>query len=160
MSTSLVRALTKFGLFMVLAMVVTSSSVSGQSLSERIRVNIPFDFTVQNEKLPAGEYSIGRALPSSGDLMLSLDGRAGRESAFLTSAVQSLDAKHNAILVFHRYGDEYFLFQVWPAGAKTGRAIPRSVREREIERQARASAGTASQKTIKSETVSIAVDSH
>jgi len=140
-------------------MVVTSSSVSGQSLSQRIRANIPFDFTVKNEKLPAGEYFIDRALPSSGDLILALDGRTGRESAFLTSAVQSLAPKRTAILVFHRYGDEYFLFQVWAAGAKTGRAISKSRREREIERKAGGSAGTASQKAIKSEIVSIAVDS-
>ena len=36
--------------------------------------------------------------------------------------------------VFHRYGDHYFLVQVWPAGATTGRAIPKSRQELEIER--------------------------
>jgi len=159
MRTNLVKTLTQFGLFTVLAMVATSSSVSGQSLAERLKANIPFEFTIQDHKLPAGEYVIGRALPSSGDLILEITSLAGRESAFATSAVQSLSPKRKATLVFHRYGDEYFLIEIWPGG-KTGRAIPKSHREQEIERQGRGPSGTPSEKTTQREIVSIAVDSH
>src|SRR5262245_38545326 len=159
MSMKLVKALTKFGLFTILAVVGTSSLVSGQSLADRLRANIPFDFTVRNHKLPAGEYVIGRTMPFSGDLILGISGPAGGESAFVTSAVQSLFPKRKAILVFHRYGDEYFLVELWQAGATTGRAINKSSPEREIESKTAGSAGTASEKTIKREIVSIAVDS-
>jgi hypothetical protein len=39
-------------------------------------------------------------------------------------------------LVFHRYGDEYFLSEIWPAGSSTGRGLPKSRAERELKRKA------------------------
>jgi hypothetical protein len=39
------------------------------------------------------------------------------------------------VLVFHQYGDEYFLTEIWPAGGQTGRALPKSRAERELQRQ-------------------------
>jgi hypothetical protein len=35
-------------------------------------------------------------------------------------------------LVFHRYGSQYFLAQVWSAGNSEGRELPRSRAEREV----------------------------
>lgn len=49
--------------------------------------------------------------------------------------VQVWQAKDKTTLVFHRYGDQYFLYQVWSAGALTGRQFYKSRTEREIERK-------------------------
>ena len=38
-------------------------------------------------------------------------------------------------LIFHRYGDQYFLAQFWNLGSETGYEFPRSKAEREIGRQ-------------------------
>ena len=34
-------------------------------------------------------------------------------------------------LVFHRYGNRYFLTQVWSAGSSLGRELPKSAKEKE-----------------------------
>jgi len=70
--------LTKFGFLSVIALVTAVGSAQGQSLAYKLRADIPFDFVVANQKLPAGKYSIGRAIQNSGDSVLlirSLDGR-------------------------------------------------------------------------------------
>ena len=37
-------------------------------------------------------------------------------------------------LVFHRYGDRYFLAQIWMAGSNSGQELPKSPRETEAAR--------------------------
>jgi hypothetical protein len=49
--------------------------------------------------------------------------------------VNSLDPVRSAALVFRRYGDDYFLSEVWPKGGSIGRALPKSHTERELERK-------------------------
>ena len=125
--------LTMLGL---MAMVVMVGSAQAQSLGNKIRITIPFDFNVGDSKLPAGEYSIGRAQPSSGDTVLLISSVNDNESVFpLTNSAQSLDPKDADTLVFHRYGEQYFLFQVWPAGGTYGRVMVKSRSEREAQRK-------------------------
>ena len=50
----------------------------------------------------------------------------------LTIPVSVFNPVSKSTLVFHRYGDEYFLSEVWPAGAATGREFPKSRAEREL----------------------------
>lgn len=128
-----VVTLTMVGL---MAMVVMVGSAQAQSLGNRMRINIPFEFNVGDKTLPAGEYSVGRAQPSSGDTVLLISNVNHSESVFpLTNAAQSLDPKDVDTLVFHRYGDQYFLFQVWPAGGTYGRVMVKSRSEREAQRK-------------------------
>jgi hypothetical protein len=68
----------------------------------------------------------------------------------------TFDAKDVATLVFHRYGDQYFLFQVWPAGEQTGRQFFKSKAEREAQRNEAAnslSKGTGSKVAVETVTV-------
>ena len=121
------QTIIKISVLAMTLMVLAVGSAQGQSLASKLKVNIPFDFIVADKKLPAGEYSIGRAQIGSGDnvlLIRSTDQAANVSS--LTSATQVSQPKEKGTLVFHRYGDQYFLFQVWPAGAYTGRVLPKS----------------------------------
>jgi|SRR5215216_6469600 len=136
MKKQVIRTLTMVGLVNVLAMVVMVGAAHGQSLGNRIRINIPFDFSVGENKFPAGEYSIGRAQPASGDTVLLISNVNHPDTVLpLTNATQSRDPKNVDTLVFHQYGEQYFLFQVWPAGSTVGRVIPKSRSEREVARQ-------------------------
>jgi hypothetical protein len=109
--------------------------VQAQSLAEPIKVSIPFDFQFADTKLPAGEYNVRRLPQSSSDTVVMIRNvHDGQTVVRLTSAVQTLSPKDKATLVFHRYGEQYFLFQVWPAGGETGRALPRSRNEREAQK--------------------------
>jgi len=117
-------------------MVMAFGSAPGQSLSNRIQATIPFDFIVGDKKLPAGEYFIGRAQPGSDDSVLTISSRNSSTSIFSsTIAVQTLEPNRHGKLVFHSHGDQWFLFQIWPAGINTGREITSSRLERSIERK-------------------------
>ena len=136
MKTKLYNLMAKAGVLCAVVLATACVSVQAQSLQYRIRVNIPFDFSIANKKLPAGNYSIGRAIQNSDNTVLSiLDGRGYTKEARLSIPVQAAEAKNQATLVFHRYGDEYFLYQVWTAGETTGRQFLKSSAERALQSQ-------------------------
>jgi hypothetical protein len=119
-----------------LLILTTAGSAHAQSLANRPRFNIPFDFAFGEKKLPAGKYAIGRALQNSDDIAMSISDDNGRSKAIvLSNSITKLDGVKKNTLVFHRYGDQYFLVQVWAAGAATGREFPTSKLEREIKKQ-------------------------
>jgi hypothetical protein len=133
----LVKALTRIGLLTLVPMVMAVGNAQGQSLSYKIQATIPFDFIVGDNKLPAGEYFIGRAKPGSDDSVLTISSRSSATNIFSSSiAVQALEPNRHGKLVFHSHGGQWFLFQIWPAGIDTGREITGSRLEREIERNA------------------------
>lgn len=153
-----VKALATVSL-LIATMIVATGQAQAQSLANPIRVNIPFDFVVGNKTLAAGEYYIKRAQPNSGDGMLSVTSVDGRTHLFrLTNALQTLDPKTRATLVFHRYGTQTFLAQVWPGSGTTGRELPKSRTERELERQAREAGRVGKKTTPVTEIVSIAAE--
>lgn len=132
------------------------ASAQAQTLAYQFRVNIPFDFSVGDKKLPSGQYAVGRATHAD-DTVVSVVEECGRSNAIRSSLpVLALTAKNKATLVFHRYGDQYFLYQVWPAAGTTGRQFPTSRGEREIQRRlaADAASGTVG-KNMRMENVTI-----
>lgn len=118
-----------------LVLILTAVTVCAQSERSGV-LNIPFDFIVQGKTLPAGEYTIE---PNRRDydkvwLVRSKDGRAS--VLFTTTRVQSRETQEGAKLIFNRYGDQYFLSQIWTAGANSGRELLTNRRERELARNA------------------------
>lgn len=156
MKTQTVNVITKIGLLSAMLLVASVASAQGQSLTYRIKANIPFDFSVGEKKLPAGTYSIGRAAQNSGDTVLAVTDDAGRPKTIrLSNSAQRLHARDKATLVFHHLGDQYFLFQVWPAGATIGRQFPKSRSEREAQRSLAANSSNGTTTTVRAETVTI-----
>ena len=146
------------GLLMMVAMFAATASAQGQSLSDHVRGKIPFDFVVGDKQLPAGEYFIENA-QSTSNIIMAIRSRHSVANA-LTIPVQVRTPTDTAKLVFHRYGDQYFLFQVWQAGTTTGRAVPKSDAERGLERKARVSAPGGAANRIIVETVPIVAHAH
>jgi hypothetical protein len=134
MKLQLVSVLKKVGLLGAILLATVVTSAQAQSPSNRVTAQIPFDFNIGDRKLPSGRYSVGRVRQASDDAVLTVDDENGRSKALRTSiAVRNLDLTENAKLVFHRYGDQYFLYQVWAAGTTTGRQFPKSRSEREAQ---------------------------
>ena len=154
------KLITRVTVLSAVLIVAAAASAQAQSLSTRARFNIPFDFAFGEKKLPAGKYSVGRALQSSDDVTLSIADNAGRAKALqLSNSVFKLRANTKALLVFHRYGDQYFLTQVWQAGATSGREFIQTKQERELQRQlADNSAGRKVVQNEKFQTVTIVAD--
>jgi hypothetical protein len=144
--------------FLIAVAIVPVRSAHAQSLTYRVKANIPFDFIVGDKTLPAGEYFVSRTRQFSGDDALTISTLDGRALAVrLTFGVEALTPKKQGFLIFHRYGNQHFLFQVWPAGSSLGRILIRSRSEREAEREANNIARQRGEKTSPTETVSVVV---
>jgi hypothetical protein len=126
----------KMGLLAAMMIIAASVSANAQSLNYRLTANIPFDFSVGGQKLPAGKYWINRAQPSNGDLVIQIRSMDGHSNATrLTIPKSGFDPVQTSALVFNRYGDEYFLSEIWVAGGVTGRELTKSRAERELARK-------------------------
>ena len=121
MKKNLIAALT---LGLLLAAPALAQTVS-------MKVNGPFDFIVNGKTLPAGEYRVDAISTSTGTIAIRNSEKAAKILA-LTNGRESLEASETSKLVFHRYGSQYFLAQVWSAGNSEGRELPRSRAEREV----------------------------
>jgi|SRR5215469_11603639 len=99
--------------------------------SQRLmKVNIPFSFGVEGHFLPAGGYTIYTLTPERSVRIVSAD---GKHSAIVNTLPNYANSPStNSRLVFHKYGNEYFLAQVWTAGQNVARNPLSSKRAMEI----------------------------
>jgi hypothetical protein len=129
-----------------LAILMAVVSVSAQS-GTKLEVNIPFEFQIGNQTLPAGEYSVKR-LTQNSVLLRSRDGQ--RSAIAQTPRAIAAEASEKAAqekLVFNQYGKQYFLSQVWMARGSDGRELYKSEAEHQAAReQTMASGGAKAQK--------------
>jgi hypothetical protein len=95
-------------------------TLSAQTTNQRLMtVNIPFAFSVENHSLPEGEYTIFTVTPERSIRIVSSD---GKDSVIVNTLPNYANSpSENSRLVFHRYGDEYFLTQVRTAGQNVAR---------------------------------------
>ncbi|MGC1448770.1 MAG: hypothetical protein WA830_01915 [Candidatus Sulfotelmatobacter sp.] len=111
--------------------------------SQKIVVQVPFEFVVGSKVVPSGEWIIQPASVAPDSLMIRNNGAA----VGMFSAASLLDAKEiagNYALVFHKYGNSYFLSGVKIKGTRTGYRIPQSKAEAEM----RARNLTATEETV------------
>ena len=138
---------------LVTAIITAGVSAQAQTLQYKLTVNIPFDFSVSGQKLPAGKYLIGRAHESIGDTLVQIQSADLHTVANRFSVpIVTFKSKKRGELIFHRYDDQYFLSEVWPSGGGTGRAFLKTRTERELARSAR---GIAAVKSPKPEVVTV-----
>ena len=129
-----------------LFVMLTATSVDAQS-DMHLKVNIPFDFSVREKILPAGEYTV-RYVTQGVLSIRSVDSDAVQ--TFMTLSAPANTKPDKSSLVFNRYGDQYFLSTIWRAGDNTGLALRRPHAE-ELIRAKRLLATSASER----QTVSI-----
>lgn len=94
-----------------------------------IRVDVPFSFSASSELLPAGEYTINR-IGFHSALTLYSDQRG--VEMILPLTVESRSDFEVPKLVFHRYGDEYFLAEIWTTNDTAVRTLAAHPRERQL----------------------------
>jgi hypothetical protein len=118
----------------VAAALLASTIVAGQSQAQTpidLKANVPFVFTVGDKTLPPGDYTIQRALQDSKTVQLirSTDGKVSM--MFGTTEADQNGKDSEPRLIFHRYGNQYFLSQIW-VSADSGRELGKSRREKEL----------------------------
>jgi hypothetical protein len=122
-----------FNVSILLSLIFSLSAISVYAQSRTLisKVEIPFDFSIRNKTLPAGVYRVERIFQDV-ILIRSEDGQEACVS--LTTPVRAKEVSETARLLFHRYGETYFLFQIWEPGSDDGRQVLKSRTERSVER--------------------------
>ena len=123
-------------LTLVLVAVFSSAALSANAQSNySVRADVPFDFTVGNKTLPAGKIiAHGQTSLASPLSVTNLD--MGQVTLRIARKVSGSDNSERAELVFTRYGDRYFLAQVWIQGYG-GWEVIKSSSEKALERETR-----------------------
>jgi hypothetical protein len=110
--------------------IALAAAVAVHAQDRTITANVPFRFYMGSALMPQGAYRVNEMAA----------GAVVRMSSMQTDATKGV-AAHNvdgnrkaepARLVFHRYGDTYFLAEIWTGDISVGRALARSAREKEL----------------------------
>jgi hypothetical protein len=120
-----------FGKMIVAAAVGLLLIVVPAVAEQRIEVQIPFDFAAGSTNMEAGDYEV--TFPLNGAVLLQRSDRKGGAFVMTHATGGGITSATNK-LVFHRYGERYFLRQIWSAGYAQGRELRASKAELELAR--------------------------
>jgi hypothetical protein len=112
----------------VLSLLLAAGSAFAQS--HQIKADVPFNFIVNRTVMPAGAYTISTVGMGGTLLIRGTDNKVIK----LVNAnyKQSNGPSARTKLVFHCYGNRYFLSQIWSEGSDRGRQLPKSAAESEV----------------------------
>jgi hypothetical protein len=124
----------KSRLFLTLAIAALTSAPAFSVCG--LIASVPFSFNAGDQSLAAGEYRLDCGYAASLGVM-KLHSTGQRSTMFINTMPQDLPPRDavqsgEARLVFHRYGDRYFLARVWTPGLEFERKLPTSKTEREL----------------------------
>jgi len=115
---------------LLILMVVGLTGLANAQMSTTIKAQVPFAFVANGTTMPAGECIIA-VVVSNGRTVLSIS--SGKQHAYvLPITAESPNARKEAALVFHQYGERYFLAGVKREG-RTGYQLPASRLEGELQ---------------------------
>jgi hypothetical protein len=112
---------------------IANFAMAGTSFaqSQSVRAKIPFDFTVGKQLLPAGTYTI--KAKSSGLLVIQ---NHDKPVTVLTIAEQDgARSPNGGKLMFHKYGDQYFLSEILCDSEDIDVKVPSSKTEKRFQLQ-------------------------
>jgi hypothetical protein len=114
-----------------LVSIVATGTCRAQSGS--LEVNVPFAFEAGNKTMPAGSYRLESMRTGAGSLEIL---RTTSSDVRLTISIMSTVLKvgtPGAALIFHRYGNRYFLAEIRTGDGHAREVFP-SQREKELVR--------------------------
>ncbi len=121
-----------FASVVALTVVLCSIAAWAQLTSGELEAKVPFPFTATNTSLPAGSYFIQAVEDTVPVLELTnFDARVG-----VMLQTENAQAKPNQTseLVFDKFGDKYFLREVWVEGSSYGYFLPKPRAEVKLEK--------------------------
>jgi hypothetical protein len=117
-------------LFVLMMSAWTSPSVAKAQWQPTVyEANIPFDFQVGNKKMPAGFYRF----ESRPDNPLVLHGPNDSLAFISVHDAIAPNVRERGGIIFSRYGQTYFLRQVWNANTQYGLECSKGRTEKEME---------------------------
>ena len=103
----------------LLVLTVALCVVGAQAQSTiMLKGNVPFNFVAGNYSHSAGEYTVKDISPDTRQAIEGWFGPNGQSFLLRTSPLDSASSinETETKLVFHRYGDQYYLAEVWTGG--------------------------------------------
>jgi hypothetical protein len=94
-----------------------------------LRADVPFEFSAGQGMLPAGEYAVTQ---SGIQAAVTLSSRRRGVQIMLPKTIEFLDHQDATKLVFHRYGDQYFLAEIWSGLDGSVRKLNVNPQERQL----------------------------
>ena len=101
--------------------------------STKVKVTVPFSFIVNRANLPAGEYLV-QSVDVEGKVLAIRNVVTNTTNLVMFNSCTSLASPTQTKLIFHRYGERYFLSRIWVAGNTSGHELSPSPREKEVAR--------------------------
>ena len=112
----------------LLTIAYLSTSTGANAQAYGLKAKIPFDFTVGNTWLPAGEYRISSPLRAA----IQLQNADNASFATVLSSHKSHDEGSGNVLVFRKYGHRYFLNRILcPSNSALNLEMPLGKAEKE-----------------------------
>jgi hypothetical protein len=107
-------------------------SAAAQAQTTQLKVMVPFEFIAGNVQLPAGEYEVTSAGSWGGPTLLVRNVNSKGGSFVVSFSCSSKKPAADAKLVFHRYGQQYFLAEVWNRNSSLGNQIRVNSRQTQL----------------------------
>jgi hypothetical protein len=104
-------------------------SVPAAAQAQSVTVNIPFDFSANGQNVPAGTYRISLQDPRYLSFVHTQSTK--KQYLMLVQPTGEQNSRDGGRLIFRRYGDSNYLYQVWMPGHGAGRQFVRSRAEQE-----------------------------
>jgi hypothetical protein len=108
-----------------------AAALSGPAAAhaQSVTISIPFDFSANDQKVPAGIYRISLQAPR---YLSFVDTQSTKKQyLMLVQPTGEQNSQDGGRLTFRRYGDSNYLYQVWMPGQGAGRQVIRSQAEQE-----------------------------
>jgi hypothetical protein len=102
--------------------------VAVNAADKTITASVPFNFYVGATVMPQGAYRVNEL--ANGGIVALRTSHASK--AITTFPVSGKSESEPPRLVFRRYGDTYFLAEIWAADGSLGHALRHSAREKEL----------------------------
>ena len=131
----------------VTLLAIASLAACGSAVAQQstIKANIPFDFTVGNTWMPAGEYTISSPLQH----IVQLRSADNARTAEIVSSQGYNESRSGSKLVFDKYGDQYFLRHVLcPAVSSLNLDVPQGKAEKSARSHSLEAKGNSGEQTM------------
>jgi len=121
--------------FLVVAIAILPALLHPQALIKTplFRVDVPFAFMAGGVHLPAGPYIVSHVDP----YLIVIETQDGKARALVHVQVANASSPAATKLVFNKYGDQYFLAQVWTEPDREIHHCTKCRAERVLEAQSR-----------------------
>lgn len=114
---------------LMLGLLGLSTATSWAATYTLLKADIPFEFVIANKTMPAGKYTVEPGSASHTLVVRSADWGA---TCAVSANGKASSGRTGSYLLFRKYGDRYFLAEVWNEAKQRGSEIRKSKTEREL----------------------------